>query len=212
MKILFVPAVIIFGWVIHHNIKRNKGNDKEQITSYLEKDAAANFTRRGDISKLPYIQIPYDKLPLDITLKDENLQSKIEEYQRNIRELSDKKLLNLSGMDNISLKANYGIANLELLTAYEGNYNQYIRLLSLYANCIYKEYPSEAADICRYCIDIGSDISTTYTLLGAYYLSHHDEEHFKKLYDRIPDRETIAGKNIIRKLDDLKKTTNADHF
>lgn len=213
---LFVMAVMLFAWVIQHNVKKNKGNDKENISAYLKRDADANFTRRKDISNLPYIQIPYNRLPLDITLKDTNMQSKIEDYQKNIREMSDKKMLNLSGMSNIELKENYGLANLELLTIYEGNYNNYIRTLSLYANSIYDEFPAEAVSICEYCLEIGTDISTTYTLLGSHYLSHNNPEAFQQLYHFIPDTETIAGKTIVNKLDNIKNqmiqnTKDADH-
>lgn len=201
---LFVIAVLIFAWVIQHNVKKNTGNDKEKIASYLKRDTDANFARRKDISNLSYIQIPFDKLPLDITLKDPNMQSKIAEYQKNIRDMKEKKMLNLSGISNIELKENYGTANLELLTIYEGNYSNYIRTLSLYANAIFSEYPVEAVQLCEYCLEIGTDISSTYTLLGGYYLSHGNQDAFQHLYECVPDSETIAGKIIINKLDKMK--------
>ncbi|MGN0438241.1 MAG: hypothetical protein ACI4F4_06910 [Lachnospiraceae bacterium] len=208
MKILFIPAVIIFAWVIQHNVKK-KGSDKENISSYLKRDNEANFARRKDISQLPYIQIPFDKLPLDITLNDVNMQSKISEYQKNIKNMAETKMLNLSGYSNIELKETYGPANLELLSQYEGNYNQYIRTLSLYAECIYEEFPAQAVQICEYCLAIGTDISATYTLLGNYYLSKNKKEKFQTLYDAIPDKNTIAGKTIINKLNQLiQRDTN----
>lgn len=206
MKLLFLPAIIILGWVIQHNIKKNREPDKESVSSYLKRDADANFARKKDISALPYIQIPFNRLPLDITLKNANMQSKIEEYQKNIYELGEKKMLNLTGISNIELKESYGPANLELLTIYEGNYSRYIRTLSLYAGCIYEEYPAQAVQICEYCIEIGTDISATYALLGEHYLTHGNRDAFQHLYECIPDSETIAGKMIIQKLDQIKES------
>lgn len=202
---LFVPTLLIIAWIIRHNVKRNTGNDKETVTSYLKRDSDANFIRRKDITNLPYIQIPFDRLPLDITLKDANMQSKIEEYQKNIRDLANTKMLNLIGISNVELKETYGPANLELLTAYEGNYNRYIRTLSLYAGCIEEEYPKEAVQIWEYCIEIGTDISTTYASLGMYYFNHENMDAFDHLYQCIPDVEMISGKIIIKKLDNIKK-------
>ena len=72
------------------------------------------------------------------------------------------------------------------------------------AECIYEEYPDKAAAILEYCISIGTDISGTYYLLGQYYLSHNDTEHFTALYDKIPDKNSISGKMIFNKLDALK--------
>ena len=42
-------------------------------------------------------------------------------------------------------------------------------------------------------------------MLGQYYADKHDQEHFMKLYDYIPDKESISGKTILSKLDTLKE-------
>lgn len=201
MKPLLLPTVIILGWVLNHNIKKNKGKDKESIDSYIKREENANFTRKKDLSNLPYIKVPFDQLPFDITLKDQNMQSKIEQYKKNIQDLSNTKMLNLIGLSNLDLKEMYGPANLEVLTIYDGNYSRYIRDLSLYANGIYEEYPKEAASICEYLIEIGTDISGTYSLLGNYYSKQGSFEKIEALYDKIPEKTSLAGKTIIKKLD-----------
>lgn len=204
MKLFILPTVIILGWVLHHNIKKNKGNNKDNISSYLEREENANAIRRMDISNLPYIQVPLNRLPLDITLNDENMQSKIDEYKKNIYDLSEKKMLNLIGVSNLELKEQYGPANLEELSIYDQRYGTFIRTLSLYADCIYKEYPKEAVTICEYCINIGTDISGTYTLLGQYYMDKKQYHSFDHLYEVIPDKNSVAGKVIINKLNAIK--------
>ena len=204
MKFLLLPSILMLCWVIHHNLKKESRPDKQSIRNYLAEEENANATRRKDLSNLPYIVVPLDTLPLDITLNDEKKQLKISEYVKEIQRLSEKKMLNLTGISNTELKAAYGPANLELLSLYDQTFARYIRTLHLLAECIYEEHPAAAVSILEYCISIGTDISGTYDLLGQYYIAHNDYAHFDALYDHIPDKESLSGKTIQNKLNHLK--------
>lgn len=206
MKIILLPSVMVLVWVLNHNIRKNKNSDPDNIRSYLTREDRANATRRKDISELPYIQVPIDMFPFDITLNDEKKQSKIVEYEKIIRSLSGLRMLNLIGVSNTELKERYGPANLETLTTYDQNYSRYLRTLWLFAECIYEEYPAKAVAILEYCISIGTDISGTYDILGHYYLEHDDRNHFLALYDQIPVKNSISGKVIRNKLDQIKQS------
>lgn len=206
MKFLLLPSIVILLWVLNHNIRKNDRKEKHNTRTFLERESAANNTRRQDISSLPYIKVPLDALPLDITLNDEKKQIKILEYKKEILALSEKPMLNLIGVSNTELKELYGPANLEQLTICDQNYSLYIRTLHLFAACIYDEYPDKAVSILEYCLTIGTDISGTYDILGKYYLSHQEREKFEQLYERIPDKDSIAGKTILNKLNNLCNT------
>lgn len=203
MKFLLLPSITILIFVLNHNIRKNKDKDTHNVSSYLSREDAANCARRKDLSNLPYIEVPLNTLPLDITLNDEKKQLQISQYIKEIRSLSEKKMLNLIGISNTELKELYGPANLELLTTYDMNYSRYIRNLHLLANCIYSEYPDKAIDIWIYCLEIGTDISGTYGMLGQHYANKKDKEQFMKLYEYIPNKDTISGKTIINKLNSL---------
>lgn len=204
MKLLLLPSITLLIIILNYNLRKNKGTNDNDIRSILEREDAANSTRRKDISGLPYIEVPLDTLPLDITLNDEKKQSKITEYKQKILELSEKPMLNLIGISNTELKEQYGPANLEQLTICDQNYSSYIRTLHLFAECIYDEQPALAVHVWEYCLSIGTDISGTYDFLGRHYLSSPNKEQFMKLYDSIPDKNSIAGKTIVRKLDTMK--------
>lgn len=204
MKFLLLPSITLLILVLNYNLRKHKGTNDNDIRSILEREDAANATRRKDISGLPYIKVPLDILPLDITLNDEKKQSKIADYKQKILELSEKPMLNLIGISNTELKEQYGPANLEQLTICDQNYSLYIRTLHLLAECIYDEQPKAAISIGEYCLSIGTDISGTYDLLGRHYLSTHNQEQFMRLYDYIPVPDSIAGKTIISKLDAMK--------
>ncbi len=203
---LLLPTFLILAWVLHHNIRKNSDQMKQSVADYLARESEANMSRRKDISNLPYITVPLDTLPFDITLNDKKKQLQIEEYIKEIKNLSDKKMLNLMGISNTELKASYGPANLEVLSLYDQTYARYIRTLQLFADCIYEEYPKEAVSVLEYCISIGTDISATYDLLGRHYLKSNNLSQFEMLYEHIPDKESLSGKNIISKLDRLRES------
>lgn len=206
MKFLLLPSITILILVLNHNIRKNKNKDEKSVKSYLAREDHANSTRRKDLSNLPYIEVPLNTLPLDITLNDEKKQLQISNYIKEIYFLSEKQMLNLIGISNTELKEAYGPSNLELLTVYDQNYSRYIRNLHLLAECIYEEYPDKAVAVWEYCLSIGTDISGTYALLGKHYADTNNKEDFLKLYDYIPSKTTISGKTIISKLDKLKET------
>jgi hypothetical protein len=206
MRPLLLPSILVLGWVLNHNIRKNNGNDQRSVNNLLRREDAANATRRKDISQLPYVNVPLDTLPLNFTVNDEKKQLKIDEYVKEIHSLSEKKMLNLIGVSNTELKETYGPANLEALSIYDQTYARYIRTLYLLSDIIYSDYPAEAAKLSEYCISIGTDISGTYELLGKYYLAHNERERFEELYQHIPDTESISGKTIINKLDRLSQT------
>lgn len=206
MKFLLLPSITILILVLNHNIRKNKNKDEKSVKSYLAREDHANSTRRKDLSNLPYIEVPLNTLPLDITLNDEKKQLQISNYIKEILFLSEKQMLNLIGISNTELKEAYGPSNLELLTVYDQNYSRYIRNLHLLAECIYEEYPDKAVAVWEYCLSIGTDISGTYALLGKHYADTNNKEEFLKLYDYIPSKTTISGKTIISKLDKLKET------
>lgn len=206
MRIFLLPIIITtLVWVLNHNIKRNRVNNKETVRDYLKREEEANSVRKKDISNLPYIKVPLDNLPIDITLNDEKKQSQIEKYRKQIDYLADKTMLNLIGISNTELKEQYGVANLDKLITYDQNYSRMFSNLQWYAAEIYDEYPAEAAKIMKYMVDTGTDIIGTYELLGNYYANVNDAESFNALFDKIPDKSSVSGKTIVRKLDDIRE-------
>ena len=206
MRILLLPLIItILALVFKHNADKRDRSDEHSIRSYLDRESAANSIRRQDISALPYIQAPTESFPFDITLNDAKKQSQIDNYKKEILTYAGKSMLNLTGVTNTELKEKYGPANLDILSMCDQNYSQYMRYLFLYAQAIYEEYPVEAVDLLTYCLSTGTDISGIYELLGRYYKEKGDLTAFNRLYEAIPDTNSISGKMILNKLDHLKK-------
>ncbi|MBE5924308.1 MAG: hypothetical protein E7271_07570 [Lachnospiraceae bacterium] len=112
-------------------------------------------------------------------------------------------MLNLIGLSNTELKEQYGVANLDKLSAYDGNYSRMLSNLQNFAATIYDEYPNEAVTIMEYMINEGTDISATYEYLGKHYMANGNREAFDGLYEKIPCKDTISGKMILDKLNSV---------
>ena len=205
MKLILLPSILVLFGVLHHNLRKCDRASKHKLTDYRAREDAANATRRKDISNLPYLTVPLETFPFDITPNDQKKQLQIAEYRKEIEYLSTQKMLNLIGVSNTELKEQYGPANLEELSQYDQNYSRYIRTLQFFAECIYDEYPKQAVQLLEYCISIGTDISGTYNLLSQYYIEHHQQDRFLALYDKIPQKNSISGKTIQNILDNKKE-------
>ena len=146
----FLTISIIFMLVLAFFRKRSTDKQNEVQQQFWEQENLANSTLRQDISKLEYISIPLDKLPL--SLESEAVET--------IRALADQKIINLSTYTNTELKLKYGIANLDILSEYESNFFTLEKSLESYASeLLAADRSSDAQKILEYAVAIGSDVS-----------------------------------------------------
>lgn len=190
----FTISAVIF--IIVFTI-RNRKNIRKQANldeSFWEKELKANATRKQDISQLDYITIPLELLLPDISSN----------HADKIRALSEKKIVNLSGITNTDLKLKYGVANLELLGEYDSNFADLIYSLSAYATeLIEAGYADAAVKILEYAISINADSGTIYTTLGELY---KDKGQADKLIDLIEKADSLSipsKPSVLAKLNDL---------
>ena len=99
----FFICFIVF--VIWFHVKSNQENKSKDTwdKSFWEREHEADFAPKKDISDIEYISLQTDLLPFNDSPDDEE-----KELQEKILELTDAKLLNLSGMTNTDIKLQYG--------------------------------------------------------------------------------------------------------
>ena len=114
LPVSLIFCTIVMGFLLMYERKKHAREAKRRENNFWQRENEANFTRRKDISQLPYIKIPYDSLPFI-----QNAHGEIAEYQKELLSFKDSKLLNLSGLSNTDLKLMYGIANLPELSQYD---------------------------------------------------------------------------------------------
>lgn len=195
MPTLFI-CFIVFIICIQVKMKQNaKVSTWDQAFWKKEKDA--NFARKQDISNLDYLKVDQSLLPFQ-----ENASETVMYAQGEVRQTLLHPILNLNGMSNADIKLKYGVANFDHLSSCDQNYLRLIRTLDQWGSALYEEadYPN-AASVFEYAIEIGSDISRTYTTLATIYAETDHIEKVQPLIDRIQKsdsfmKEAIAGQLV----------------
>ncbi len=179
-----------------NSVSDSKRRNEEK--NFWSRENKANSVRRQDISKLDYIKIPVDSLPVD-KLRKQGFSKYADELMR----LSNEKIINLSGYTNTDLKLMYGPANLNDLTKYDMNYTLLIRLLDNIGKDL-GSHESLAAAFLEYAVSIGSDITSTYTALGEIYKSRNENDKLAGLINTAEKITSLSGPTIVAKLNNIR--------
>ncbi len=142
----------------------NKKNDTD-MADFFTREQQANSVPAKDLSNLPYITINLGKFPLEF-IND----SEVQELENKLKELSNKKILNLTQKTNTDLKEEYGLPNLQAMQEIGENFNELTILLVDYAEQFFtRNMYNEAITILEFGVVIKSDVSKNYTLLADCY-------------------------------------------
>lgn len=198
----FVCLVIIFVvWLKLKLSKTDKASDLRQ-KEFWEKEQRANFVRKKDISNLEYITVPMDELPFAETKNEE-----LNYIQSQIKNLSQKKILNLSGYSNTDLKLSYGTANIGVLSEYEQNFNLLLRHLNKWGALLYQEGQYlNAKKVLELALNYHSDIGATYTLLANIYAKEKDFDKIKELIVKADSVNSLTKNNTLNSLNTIYET------
>ncbi len=131
----FLAIFIIFCLILNFYIRKNDTAQQKAQDEFWEKELRSNAVRKKDISKLDYITIPLDKIPVKLCTSTET----------KLYALAEKPMLNLCGISNTDLKLQYGTANLEILSEYDTNFLDFVSLVPDYATELIDAGEKEAA-------------------------------------------------------------------
>lgn len=194
---IFTICFIIFLIILNYKIHKSNKTLKDYEDNFWERERQANLTRRKDISNLDYIIIPEDLFPM-------NLNSNIE---NEIASLRGKKMLNLTGLSNTELKFEYGIQNLEELSACDDYFTEFARLLPLYANELTEEGQTEAAKkILEFGIQYKVDSKTAFTQLAQLYVETGETNKIQHLIQIASELNSLMKNPIISSLQEIQNT------
>lgn len=201
-----ISILIILIWIGIFHLKQNRVSltEEQRTREFWNRERKANEVRRQDISNLPYIQVPVDSLPLSLS---DNAQ--IQEFQTAIQQLSDKKILNLTGISNTELKLQYGPSNLETLTEYDSNFTTLVRTISNWGQCLYElGQITEARTVLEYGISCKTDIKNNYILLAKIYKDNHEISKITDLIATAESLNTLMKSSIISSLQALQNSNS----
>lgn len=197
-----ILLLLYVSYITARSIARNNKIEASNKKSFRETEAQANSVRKADISNLDFITIPTNSLPLD-TACEQGCETQITA----LKNLSGKKIIDLSSYTNTELKLMYGPANLDTLCQYDNNYTELIRILNKIGGILMENNnPDTAKVFLEYAISIGSDISDTYKNLGTIYISENDTDSFEKLIKTAEALCSLSKSTILTKLNNIKSS------
>lgn len=192
MPIFIILSIIFFIW-LKYEINKTSKADNKRTDNFLKREQEANFTRKVDISNLDYIKIPltslpflgnYDEVSSSYTSQkiDTTTKAEILSCEKNIVDLSHKKILNLTGRSNTDIKLEYGSANLEQLIIYDDNFNKLSRNLAKWGRLFFEAEEFDASEkILSLAVSYKSDIEEVFTILAKIYRQTDNENKLKEL-------------------------------
>lgn len=195
---LILPSFLIFIAWLTYELKKNEKKNKEGLQEFLKIENEANNTRKQDISHLDYVIFSLSKLP-----QYEGDDAKILAQQKKLLHFEGRQMINLSAHTNTELKLMYGAANLEVLSTADVTFIQFSRELFHYAELLYENGEKEQAlSVLEYGIDIGTDLSKHYALLGDIYVEKHQADKLFFLKEKAEQIHTLMKDSIISNLED----------
>ena len=194
MPIFFICFIVFIIWL---RVKTKQG---EKVSTwdeaYWQKEYQSNFARKKEPDDMDYITVDKDRIPVDSNCSEEE-----QALYTELDKILSQPIINLSNMSNADLKLTYGIANFERLSAYDQNYTRLIRTLNRLGNYSFDNGNTDRAkQILEYAIELGSDISSTYTVLASIYLQEDAIEKIQGLINQIEQTDSLMKDTIKNKL------------
>lgn len=192
---IVVVAAFIFIFMKFTSEKPDNG-----IKSFFERERKADSTLRKPLDDLPFVKVPLDQIPMPEPAVNEKCAALIGE----LKILSEKKIVNLTGITNTDLKLQYGAPNLPILTEYDQNFTSLCR--SLYdLGCEYKNAAKSDEAIATFnaAVSVGTDISATYTDLAQMYAEKGLYVEIQRLINCADNIRSLTKRSTITKLQNI---------
>lgn len=190
-------TIVIFVFVIVLTMRFSYLRKKEtdDMESFFERERKANLSPRRDISNLSYITIPLEKFPSDYIDDEEKKQAE------RLKALSEKPLLNLSGITNTELKERYGVANLTKLEAIGDDYDSAMLIISSLASKRLENNDIKGAlSYLEFAAGTRTDVSSVYTMLGKCYSDLGETEKIRDIINIVKHLDFSLKDKVIENL------------
>ena len=199
MKLPVLASFIIILSVISHLIRKNNRTMESEQKAFWTKEHESNSVRKKPLDDLKYIPIPFDKLPEHVHPDHDT----IKDCLSTLHTLSERKIVNLTGITNTDLKLTYGTANITVLTEYDQNFTLLVTTLQKWAEALYDlGAVNDAQSILEFAVSVDSDVTKTYDLLASIYDASRNFTGIQELMEHARGLTSSSGKIIVRKLEE----------
>ena len=187
----FTTFAVLFIIVFTIGSRKNTAEQEKVQEAYWQREREANNVRKQDLSKLNYINIPLLDFPMDLHA----------DCEITLRELSEKKIVNLTGYSNTDLKLEYGVANLETLSEYDSNFATLVTALADYSRLLLGAgRTDDAKKVLEYAVSVQADSIYIYTTLAQIYHNSGEDDKIADLITSAEDLKSISKITILENL------------
>ena len=205
MKFYVLASLIVFIWIIGHNLRKSKRIQSEAEARFWERERLANETRRKPLDNLDYVRIPLEELPMHLMEDNEQVAGCLQI----INELSLQPIVNLTGYTNTDLKLEYGTAKITVLTEYDQSYTLLVNTLQTWAKLLYDAgYVEETRKILEFAVSTRTDVTASYDLLADIYLQDAAPEKIQNLLSTAENLNSLSKQVILRHLQEKLPQTD----
>lgn len=177
----FLAIFITFCLILAYYIRRGDAAQQKAEDAFWEKERRSNAVPKKDISKLDYINIPFEKIPAVLDTSAE----------KSFFALKDKPMVNFTGISNTDLKLTYGTANITALSQYDTNFTEFVALLPEYTSELSEAgYTDTAEMLLEFAVNANADSRKIYTQLAAIYQEKGESDKLYALHEhaeRLPE-------------------------
>lgn len=197
MNLLIFASFMIFCVWLAFSLKKSRNLDEKASMDFWENENMSNNVRKKQLEDSDYVHFPFDKLPSQESFAPEP----VPECFTILTELSDKKMVNLNGISNTEVKKRFGVANMNILTEYDANYESFVKNIYLLCQYLYDcGRRQEALMLSEETILTGSDSLSHYKLLIQLYREQGNDAGLFWLREKAELLHSITKGGILRAL------------
>ena len=200
MNFIIITSFLIFSIVFFFARTRASRIEEARDQEFWNREKRANSVRRKSLDGLNYITIPEELLNMKPASASEPLTSCI----KDLNDLSEYQIVNLTGYTNTDLKLEYGTANITILSEYDLHYTNLVTLLQKLAELLH-ENGEDALAIAtlEFAVETGTDVSKSYYLLAELYLDAGTPEKINDLIKHAQNINSMIKDSIVQKLTEV---------
>lgn len=197
MNRIIISSFLAFSIIFFFARKRVARIEEKRDRDFWEREERANSVRRKPLDGLNYIAIPDSLLNMQPAAMTDALKSCI----KGLNDLSEYKIVNLTGYTNTDLKLEYGTANITILSDFDLHYTNLVTLLQKLAELLVENgEESLAKETLEFAISTGTDVSKSYYLLADLYVKAGTPEKIDALIGSAENINSLMKDSIIERL------------
>ena len=134
-------------------------------------------------------------------MKPDVMTEELADYLHELQDLSDMKIVNLTGYSNTDLKLKYGTANITILSDYDFHYTNLVKLLQKIAELLHDSLEDALAiEVLEFAVSTGTDVSKSYYLLANLYKETGTPEKIDSLIQQAQTLHSLMKDAIVENL------------